>query len=367
MEIKNNFKNEKNNTTSDTTKDNIFHFSMYIKPLIIIFVLLIGYKAPIIDRLFEHYEILFQSFLNSLKKNNIKKYHLNKDPNFEYFYCFCAMGRKENLYLRELINYYINLGVEKFVFGDNNSPDTEKMSDVLQDYINNGTVDIIDIIGNRIGQGEFYGIMYQKYKNRCKWLSFFDFDEYLVMNFEVGKHISVQEYLSNKIFDKCDVVLINWLMYGDNDYVYYNKNPLKDRFTKPDFFNYANKFVKSIVRGNINKKVFGYRSSCHMPNDNLRLCNSIGEKANYIVDIVYPPVLDYAYLAHFNTKTSEEFVEKTNRGLPGKINHPRNIRDSIRLFFNHNKFSRKKMEMFSKKFNLSYDKKEIFNKYKLFK
>jgi hypothetical protein len=61
------------------------------------------------------------------------------------------LGKKENLYSRQLISYYLNLGVEKFVFGDNNDPNTEKLSDVLQDYINNGTVDIIDIIGSSIG------------------------------------------------------------------------------------------------------------------------------------------------------------------------------------------------------------------------
>ena len=66
------------------------------------------------------------------------------------------MGKKENLYSRQLISYYLNLGAEKFVFGDNNDPNTEKLSDVLQDYISNGTVDIIDIIGSSIGQSEFY-------------------------------------------------------------------------------------------------------------------------------------------------------------------------------------------------------------------
>ena len=64
------------------------------------------------------------------------------------------MGKKENLYSRQFISYYLNLGVD---------PNTEKLSDVLQDYISNGTVDIIDIIGSSIGQSAFYGELYQKY------------------------------------------------------------------------------------------------------------------------------------------------------------------------------------------------------------
>ena len=74
------------------------------------------------------------------------------------------MGKKENLYSGQFISYYLNLGVEKFIFGDNNDPNTEKFSDVLQDYNSKGIVGIIDIIGSSIGQSKFYGILYEKYK-----------------------------------------------------------------------------------------------------------------------------------------------------------------------------------------------------------
>ena len=57
-------------------------------------------------------------------KNNINK-------KSKYFGCFCAMGRKENLYARELIEYYKTIGFDKFIINDNNLPNTEKFSDVL--------------------------------------------------------------------------------------------------------------------------------------------------------------------------------------------------------------------------------------------
>ena len=68
--------------------------------------------------------------------------NIPKDPNFEYFCCFCTMGKEENLYVRELISYYQKIGVEKFIIGDNNFLDSEKFTDVIQDYINNGIVDL---------------------------------------------------------------------------------------------------------------------------------------------------------------------------------------------------------------------------------
>ena len=82
------------------------------------------------------------------------------------------MKKKENLYTRELIKYYRSIGVQKFVFEDNNKPNTQKLSDVLQDYIKNEVVDILEIFWSKIDQGEFYGVMYEKYKKRCKWLIF---------------------------------------------------------------------------------------------------------------------------------------------------------------------------------------------------
>ena len=95
------------------------------------------------------------------------------------------MAKNGNMYVRDVINYYMSLGVKKFVLGDLNLPKTVKFSDVLEDYINNGTVDIIDIIGKTLPLGTFFGIMYERYKRKCEWLAFFDFDEYLVMHIDL--------------------------------------------------------------------------------------------------------------------------------------------------------------------------------------
>ena len=89
------------------------------------------------------------------------------------------MGKEENKYSRELIEYYLKLGVEKFIFADNNNANTEKLSDVIQDYISKGIVDIYEIFDSAMGQGELYNITYGKYRNKCNWFLFLDFDEFL--------------------------------------------------------------------------------------------------------------------------------------------------------------------------------------------
>ena len=72
--------------------------------------------------------IIIPLFISKKTKNKNKQIE-NK---FKYYCCFCSMGKKENLYSRELISYYMSIGVDKFVFGDNNLINTEKLSDIYR-------------------------------------------------------------------------------------------------------------------------------------------------------------------------------------------------------------------------------------------
>ena len=56
--------------------------------------------------------------IQKIKKENIK-------------IALCTMGKKENLYVSEFIEYYLYLGVDHIFIYDNNSPYTEKIEDVL--------------------------------------------------------------------------------------------------------------------------------------------------------------------------------------------------------------------------------------------
>ena len=292
--------------------------------------------------------------LNKLKKNYFKQNqsisNSNNYNNFEFFCCFCSMGRQENLYVRELIAYYMSIGVDKFVFADNNLPNTEKLSDVLQDYIHNKTVDIIEIFGDSYGQN-YYNNLYENYRTRCRWLSFFDFDEYLVMHFNESRNITVQEFLTNPLFENCDAIEFNWLMYTDNNLIYYDNRTLLERFTEPNYENYANRFVKSIVRGNLNTPIF--TTSIHQIDTNFRLCNSLGEPAQFYPDCIIPPRFQYAYLIHFNTKSAEEYAKKIVRGYPQ--GHHETPSEKVKLFFKHNKFSKEKLKVFEDFFNMTFD------------
>ena len=132
-----------------------FLFRTLFTPLIIIIIIFILYSVIIQNKKF------------------IKKLFHKKNTKTTYFICFCIMGKKENLYAREMVEHHKNIGFDKFVILDNNVANTEKFSDVLQDYIDDDLVEIEDKIGVLINQGEAFQYLYEKNKNRCKWLTFF--------------------------------------------------------------------------------------------------------------------------------------------------------------------------------------------------
>jgi len=296
--------------------------------------------------------ILLLSFLFFQKKK--------KENKTDYYACFSGMGKMENKYIRELIEYYLKLGVEKFILGDNNLPNTEKFADVIQDYINDGTVDVIDLIGSTFGQSALNNLTYEKYNKKCKWMLFLDFDEYLEVHFENNKSLVLKDFIENKIFDKCEAVLFNVLVHTDNNLVHYDNRPLNVRFTEPHYNLQANNLVKAIVRGNLNKTVFVDGKPNNTPVKGVEICDSKGRKiTKYDSYFLIPPVFDYGYLKHFTTKTAEEYITKILKGTPG--GHPHNIDDRVKIFFEYNKYSDEKMKIFENYFNKSFKHIPIIN------
>ena len=245
--------------------------------------------------------------------------------------------------------------MNKFIFLDNNLNNTEKLSDVLGDYKKSGLVDIYDLFGSKIGQSEFFEIVYEKYKDKCGWFLFFDFDEYLEMHFENNKSLTLNEFLPNPIFDSCEAILFNWLIYSDNDLIYYDNRSLLERFTEPYFGCQANMIVKPIVRGGLNKTIFYPKSSNHVPDRNVTICDSIGRRMiNYSNLAIKPPVFKYGFLKHFNTKTADEYSDKIKRGA--NRNLPYNMNERVKLFFKYNKFTEEKMKVFEKQLNKTFSR-----------
>ena len=102
----------------------------------------------------------------------------------------CVIGKNENLYAREFVEYYQKLGIKKIIIYDNNNLNGERFEDVLNDYIKRNFVEIISIRGLESIQFPIYNICYQSYKNQFDYISFLDFDEFITFNDNNLKNIN---------------------------------------------------------------------------------------------------------------------------------------------------------------------------------
>ena len=288
-----------------------------------------------------------------MNNNNITINSNNSVNNHDYFACYCALGKQENRYLKYMIDYYLSIGFEKFILGDNNDLNTEKFSDVIQDYIDKGIVDVYDVTNRPIGQAEFNNIVYDKYKERCKWISFFDIDEYLYPLYDKKNVSNVQNFLSNEIYDKCESVSFNWVVYDDNDLLYYENRSDLERFPRPVFSYSGNKYIKSIVRGSLNKTLFVKFKTNHIPGKDVIRCASNGEILKFYDPFCISPRYDFGYLIHFNTRTADEYAERIKRGHP-LVKLTNNLNERLKIFFTINKFSEEKLKIFEKAFNKQF-------------
>jgi len=265
----------------------------------------------------------------------------------------CCIGRMENRYIKEYVEYYKNIGVDKIFIYDNNYDGEEYFEDVIGDFIDSNFVQIINFRDREVCQLIAYQDCYEKNKNDYDWICFFDIDEYLTFK---RNDINVKDFLSQDIFREFDMLHINWMVYGDNDLVKYEDKPLVERFKKPieplDFkFNYnfpENNHIKSIVRGGL--KDVRWNKTPHTPSGVSKCCDANGNFCN-----PDSPFNQYdfstVWLRHYQTKTIEEWIDiKTKRGFPGGNKDYFKKHDVINDFFKRNKLTEEKNEYIKERF-----------------
>ena len=250
----------------------------------------------------------------------------------------CAIGRLENRYAVEWVEHYNSIGVDKiFIYDNNREEDGEQFADVLHPYIEEGLVEITHWTGN---QKQAYEECYNRHNNKYDWMGFFDFDEFL--RFHELTKFRVHDFL--KMFYS-DVVVINWRLMTDNGQTHYDPRPLSERFTEAAPKDIAiNHHVKSFVRGGIDGISF---NDPHCPNaPELTVANTNG------VQVPQKPIQDdvihtMAWIDHYDTKSTEEWVAKVKRGwcdAPADIIKQRQEK-SVELYFSINRRTPEKEEI----------------------
>ena len=225
--------------------------------------------------------------------------------------CLCTPAKNENRYIREFVEHYEKYGVDKIFLYDNNDIKGEKFDEILRDYIEKGFVEVRDWRGKAKALMQMMNDCYQTNYQIYDWLIFYELDEYI----HLSNYTNVKPFLNLPRFKHCEVIYLNLICHTDNNLIYYDNRSLAERFprTVPKYKKGGYRLeIKSILRGHIpNIEI----TNNHLLSTDLHNCNGYGNKNRYYYK-TYSNQNDYKnyYIDHYYSKSTEEFIEKLNKG-----------------------------------------------------
>ena len=225
--------------------------------------------------------------------------------------CLCTPAKNENRYIREFVEHYEKYGVDKIFLYDNNDIEGEKFDEILRDYIEKGFVEVRDWRGKAKALMQMMNDCYQSNYQIYDWLIFYELDEYI----HLSNYTNVKPFLNLPRFKHCEVIYLNLICHTDNNLIYYDNRSLAERFprTVPKYKKGGYRLeIKSILRGHIpNIEI----TNNHLLSTDLHNCNGYGNKNRYYYK-TYSNQNDYKnyYIDHYYSKSTEEFIEKLNKG-----------------------------------------------------
>ena len=225
--------------------------------------------------------------------------------------CLCTPAKDENRYIREFVKHYEKYGVDKIFLYDNNDVDGEKFDEILKDYIQNGLVEVRNWRGKVKALMPMMNDCYQTNYQIYDWLIFYEMDEYI----HLSNYSNIKPFLNMPKFKNCEVIYLNLICHTDNNLLYYDNRSLAERFpeTAPKYKKGGYRLeIKSILRGHIpNIEI----KSNHILSTELRNCNGYGNKNRYYYNtFTNQNDYKYYYIDHYYSKSTEEFIDKINKG-----------------------------------------------------
>jgi len=142
-------------------------------------------------------------------------------------------------------------------------------------------------------------------KNNIDWMLYIDADEYLCIN----NNTNIKRFLAN--FSQADMIGINWLMFGSNNYIEQPNGLLVENFTKSDI--YLNKHVKSFVRPECVTDIINPHFYCIR--NRSRYLNSFKFQIPYgpFNDMPIPFFKSPIYIAHYYVQSENEYKKRKGR------------------------------------------------------
>ena len=270
----------------------------------------------------------------------------------------CAIARKENRYIKYFIEFYKKIGYNHIYLYDNNDPEDESVDDVqvVKDGIKEGYITLINYKDipyhpNMLSQMKAYYSCYENYNLEYDWISFFDIDEFLILQ---PKGITIQEFLDNPIYNDCDNIKFSWKVFTDNNQLEYQEGSPIDRFPIETKFKYENRHVKSIARGGLNYTNYKRTNNPHCIWSDIKSCTSSGKPIDSSPYIM-PPDTKTSWLNHYVTKSVREFFEKKYKSKIDVDTISKSTKDYLfNYFFAVNEKTKEKIDLFNQIYHTNY-------------
>ena len=309
------------------------------------------------NRIYSKYLILLFILLFSIFKLNEEKYK-KKNLFFDLKLCLCTLGRNENKYIREFVEYYKAYGVDKIYLYDNNDIQGERFEEVIEDYIKENFVEIVDYRGIPFALIKIMNDCYQKNLYKYDWLIFYEIDEFIFLK----NYTNIKYFLNQSKFNNCQKIQLNWVHRSDNNLIHYDERPVVKRFiqigknVKKNRFNSLG-YVKTIIRGNISINI----TNNHILNNQIKGCDGEGRKIKYNGFLNHNPDYEKYYINHYFSKSVEEFVNKLKRGDAERGATKENNYYQIGKYFYINEITPQKIDYLEKHLGIDLSKYKKIN------
>ena len=341
---RNNNRSKINNKLSSNnfTRKISYKYRKQLKIFIIFILLVISYFM--LKKLKN--KIILPNLYNSININNKKKSNTT--------IAMCTIAKMENRYIKYFVDYYIKLGYDHIYLYDNNDPGGEKIDDldIVKDGIKKGLITVISYrpnISNPVT--ESYYDCYEKYNMMYNWISYFDIDEFLMIE---PKNSTIQEFFESPRYNDCELVKINWRVFNDNEQLDYIDAPLIERFPYETKYKMENRHVKSTIRGGLNYHNFRRNGSPHSIYSNIKACTCSGAKTKWSY-YLWPPDFSFGSLNHYVTKSVTEFFYKKFKSKVDVNTIPEHWKRYLfHYFFSVNSKTKEKVDIFNKIYHTNY-------------
>ena len=139
-----------------------------------------------------------------------------------------------------------------------------------------------------------------------------------------------------------------------NNLLYYDNRTLLERFKGPYK---KTKYIKTIVKGNINKLIYWVHSPKQSPERKIT-CNNVGEKLkehNIRKESIKKINIKKAYIIHFRFKSTEEFIKKYKRGYRNWFGDKlqKYLKSSIDSYLRNSLVTKQKLEYLERELHLN--------------